>query len=199
MKKIKRIGLISLGAVLGGTTAIHISNNEKTEIVAQDSTKKEDKESDVSIESTKYTYNNTEERMEHPEFKNNLRPITEAFVEIYKGISPQETEAILSKAGNVLYSDIMYDLPSEYEKFEISVTNEANEKVIVTFKDGMVIKKEYINDYTNTSNINKAFVEYHSDLFETEYSSGIISGDSSLISKNKKVWELEEDFLSMYN
>lgn len=93
----------------------------------------------------------------------------------------------------------MYDSPSEYEKFEISVINEANEKVIVTFKDGMVIKKEYINDYTNTSNINKAFVEYHSDLFKTEYSSGIISDDSNLISKNKKVWELEEDFLSMYN
>lgn len=199
MKKIKRISLITLGTILGGATAIHIASKEKTEITTQYSTKKEDKESDTNIESTKYTYDSTKERMEHSEYKNNLRPITEAFVEIYKGISPQETEALLSKAGKVVYSDIMYDLPSVYEKFEMSVINEVNEKVVVTFKDGMVIKKEYINDYTNTSNINKAFVEYHSDLFETEYSSGIISNDSSLISKNKKVWELEEDFLSIYN
>lgn len=199
MKNLKRIGLISLGAIMGGTTVMCFTDSGNSEITAQDANEIEHFDIDEDEEPMKYVYDSTEERMEHPQYKGEMRPIIEAFVEVYKGISPQEAEIILSKAGKVSYSDIMYDLPSQYEKFEISVVNEVNEKVIVTFKDGTVIKKEYFNDYTDTSNINKVFVEYQSDLFKAEYSSGIITGDSTLISKDKKVWELEEDFIDIYN
>lgn len=155
-------------------------------------------EGDVSKDT--YTFDTSLDKKEHTFNIEDERPIIEAFTESMQGMSLQEIEELFKRCGNDTISDIYTIEPSEYEMFDVTVVNNEGEEVSVTYKDGNIISKKYKKDTFDDTNKNIAFVNYKSNLFKQEYSSGIYLDDiNSNIAKNKNVWEIEEEVFKIFN
>lgn len=150
--------------------------------------------------STQYLIDTSLDNKEHTFKIEDTRPIIGAFTEIDQSMSPEKVKEIFMSCGNFTVSDIYTIEPSEYEMFDISVVNNEDEEVMVTFKDGRVHSKKYRKDVFDDSNKNLVFVNYESALFKQEYSSGIYADvvDEN-IAENLNVWEIEEELFKLFN
>lgn len=171
----------------------NIQSNESNNTIAKDNIEN-------SVDENTYIIDTSLDTKEHTFKIEDERPILEAFTEIHQRISPQAVQDLFMKCGNVKTSEIYTIEPSEYEMFDITVTNNEQEEVKVTYKDGSVISKTYKKDTFDDSNKNMTFVNYKSNLFKQEYSSGIygeVVGKN--IAENKNVWEIEEELFKLFN
>lgn len=188
---IKKAGIFTLacGALAIGCNNI---NNNVIQIESEASTEQLQENIyhiDVSLDTKEHTFKIEDER-----------PIIEAFTEARQGMSPQAILDLFMRCGNASTSETYTDGISEYEMFDIRVTNNENEEVSVTYKDGSLISKRYRKDIFDNSNKNTAFVNYKSNLFKQDYSSGIYREDiNKNIAENKNVWEIEEDLFKIFN
>ena len=153
-----------------------------------------------SVNEDTYNIDTTLDRKEHTFKMEDERPIIEAFTEATQGMNPESIKELFKKCGDVSTSEIYTIEPSEYEMFNITVVNDKQEEVTVTYKDGSLISKEYKKDAFNDLNQNMAFVNYKSNLFKQEYSSGIYGEETDKnVAKNKNVWEIEEELFKIFN
>lgn len=152
------------------------------------------------VDETTYLIDTSLDDKEHTFKVEEMRPIIKAFVEINQASSPLEVEKLLSECGAITTSDIYTIEPSEYEMYDMSVINSNNEQVVITYKDGRVISKTYKKNASDKSNKNLAFVNYKSNLFKTEYSSGIYTDivDKN-IAEDLDIWNLEEQLFTTFN
>lgn len=152
------------------------------------------------VDENTYKIDTSLDKKEHTFKLEDERPIIEAFTEATQGMSPQAIEELFARCGNISVSGTYTIEPSEYEMFDITVVNNEQEEVSVTYKDGSLISKRYKKDTFDDSNKNMVFVNYKSNLFKQEYSSGIYGEvvDKN-IAENKNVWEIEEELFKIFN
>lgn len=187
--------ILVCGAFLFGcnNTDNNIQSNNNDEVVSTDNIESNVDENtyiiDISLDTKEHTFKIEDER-----------PILEAFTEVHQRMSPQAVQDLFMNCGNITTSEIYTIEPSEYEMFDITVINNEQEEVTVTYKDGSIISKMYKKDTFDDSDRNMAFVNYESKLFNQEYSSGIyreVVGKN--IAENKNVWEIEEELFKLFN
>ena len=193
----KKIGIVAT-ALTCGIFSVGCSNPDNNSIQSSDDIPVEYIKGDVD-ENT-YKIDTSLDTKEHTFKIEDERPIIEAFTEATQGMSPQAIQDLFMRCGNVSISEIYTIEPSEYEMFDITVVNNEEEEVTVTYKDGSLISKRYKKDTFDDSNKNMAFVNYKSNLFKQEYSSGIYGevADEN-IAENKNVWEIEEELFKIFN
>lgn len=181
-------GIFSVGCSNSGNNSIQSSEDISMEYIKGDVDENTYK-IDTSLDTKEHTFKIEDER-----------PIIKAFTEATQGMSPQAIQDLFMRYGNVSISEIYTIEPSEYEMFDITVVNNKEEEVTVTYKDGSLISKRYKKDTFDDSNKNMAFVNYKSNLFKQEYSSGIYGEvvDKN-IAENKNVWEIEEELFKIFN
>lgn len=181
-------GIFSVGCSNLGNNSIQSSDDTSTEYIKGD-VGEDTYKIDTSLDTKEHTFKVEDER-----------PIIEAFTEATQGMSPQAIQDLFMRCGNVSISEIYTIEPSEYEMFDITVVNNEEEEVTVTYKDGSLISKRYKKDTFDDLNKNMAFVNYKSNLFKQEYSSGIYGEviDEN-IAENKNVWEIEEELFKIFN
>lgn len=147
-----------------------------------------------------YTFDTSLDKKEHTFTVEEERPILEAFTEVHQGMNPEAVKELFMRCGTYHISEIYTQEPSEYEMYDMTVTNDANEIVTVTYKDGSLISKSYRKDLFDKSNKNFVFVNYKSNLFKQEYSSGIFTDKEDFnLAENKNVWEIEEELYKLFN
>lgn len=152
------------------------------------------------VDETTYLIDTSLDDKEHTFKVEEMRPIIKAFVEINQASSPWEVEKLLSECGEITTSDIYTIEPSEYEMYDMSVINSNNEQVIITYKEGRVISKMYKKNASDKSNKNLSFVNYKSNLYKTEYSSGIYTDAvDKNIAEDLDIWNLEEQLFNIFN
>lgn len=171
----------------------NIQSNETNNTITKDNIEN-------SVDENTYIIDTSLDIKEHTFKIEDERPILEAFTEVHQRMSPQAVQILFMTCGNVSVSEIYTIEPSEYEMFDITVINNEQEEVTVTYKDGSVISKKYKKDTFDDSDKNMAFVNYKSNLFKQEYSSGIygeVVGKN--IAENKNIWEIEEELFKLFN